>query len=260
MSGSNRGQASRAALQLGKKQRLKPQRTPIHVFMILVTTGTAVGGCNHSRYGITYDERLPGIKRVAVLPAKVEVYSRHTGGALEPRKDLEPGVLERTMATVEEILVERGYEPVVLPAPEVDDRNDTAVAQRLALLAAIEEGIVTHHYQHGKAILLDYNTGDSAAVLAGESADAVLCIHLRGIVPTSGREALMATAVVIGVLTGINIAVATNEAVMTLLLFDADTGEVLWFNLEHSQAHVGGEHRLRRFVQGACRYLLKPRD
>ena len=58
------------------------------LFVIGLVASSLFGCSNPSRYGVTYDERLPTIKRVAVYPASINVVSLHTGGVPEPRPDL----------------------------------------------------------------------------------------------------------------------------------------------------------------------------
>lgn len=218
-------------------------------------------GCNNSRYGVTYDKHLPGIRRVAIYPANINVVSLHTGGVEESRPDLEPDVRVRTIAAIRGILRERGFESVAIQSEELEQEGHSAEAKARALVQAISDAIVTHHYEYGNARTFDYLTGDSAATLAGgEAVDAVLCVYLKGAVPTPGRSILAGTAAVVGfVVALVPIPVKTNEAFIMLVLIDCRTGEVLWFNQELARTDVRGERRLRRFIKRACSYLLKPR-
>lgn len=213
------------------------------------------GGCNNSRYGVNYDRRYPELRRIAVLPTVIEMYSRHAGGALERRRDMEPELTEKTLANIEGFLRKRGYETIALPLPAIGEEQ----AKRLALLAAVRDAILTHHYVFGEARIFDYQTGDAPQVLSDANADALLCVYLKGIVPTTGRKLLKGTAVVVSLITGYGIDVSTNEAVIRLMLVDAQDGQVLWFDVHSAQTHVGGKRRLRDFVKKGCAYLLKPR-
>lgn len=214
-------------------------------------------GCNNSRYGMTYEQRFPELRRIAVLPAAVEMYSLHSGGVLERRPDMEPELAQKTFANIEKILRERGYETVTLPPPQPESGEEQA--ERFALLAAVRDAILAHHYEHGEARVFDYETGDAPKVICDTDAHAVLCVYMKGVVPTAGREFLKGTAVVVGVLTGIRFHVSTNQAAIILMLVDAANGDVLWFDVHQAETYVGGERRLRAFVEKACSYLLKPR-
>jgi hypothetical protein len=217
----------------------------------------SIAGCNTSRYGRGYDQNLPQIRHVAVVPI-VEVTALHTGGVPEPRPDLVPQVRERALDIVEQIVRKqgRGADEAALPAADTPAGEDAA--PRLALVQAVAQSVVTHHYQYGKDVILDYSAGDAGAALADEDADAVLYVYLNGIVPTGGRKALQA-AIVVGVLTGVHAHVQTYVATVVLLLADRESGEVLWFNQYAAETSVVNEKTLRQFMERACNYLLKPR-
>ena len=244
--------------RVGVTQRFRKSIAVFHVVgIVLIAAGV---GCNNSRYGITYKERLPSIKRVAILPAVV-VGSMHTGGVEERRPDIEPDVSKRMLEAVREILLERGCEIVARGTRSSSDvEPDDDLAVRFARLNAIRDAIVTHHYKFGKSVLLDYPTGDAARVIAGNNgADVLLYVALHGVVPTAGRGALAGTAFVVGILTGIHVHVTTNQAYLVLMLIDCETGDVLWFDHKAAETDVRGKHRLRRFIRKGCAYLLKPR-
>jgi hypothetical protein len=67
------------------------------------------------------------------------------------------------------------------------------------------------------------------------------------------------TKIAVGVLTGIHAHVQTYVATVALLLADRESGEVLWFNQYAAETSVVSEKTLRRFLERACNYLLKPR-
>jgi len=96
--------------------------------------------------------------------------------------------------------------------------------------------------------------------MAANSADAVLWVSLTGIVPTEGREALKATAIVVGVLTGIWVFVPTDEAVITLMLVDVEEGDVLWFNRFAARKDVRDKDDIEDLVNGVSKYMLEPRE
>jgi hypothetical protein len=228
------------------------------VLLAVVVTG----GCNNSRYGMTYDERLPQIKRVAVLPAGVEVYSLHTGGMLERRADLEPGVAESVARLVADVVRERRAEPVIVPRPELKaDAEGGAASPKLALLDAIRESIVTHHYLVGKEVVFEYPAGDAPQVLCSQDAEAVLCVYVKSVVATAGRKALRTTAKVVGYVTGVHVSVSTDETVVALVLVDRKTGEVLWFNqAARKKVDAQKEKKFKALVKDCGQFLLKPRE
>ena len=235
--------------------RRKPRRCLILAAAVLCP---AVG-CNNSRYGLNHDRRMPGIQRVGVIAPSVKVYSLHTGGVQEERPDLEPMIQQRAVAAIQEQVSRCKRESVPQDATVAKTQPaDYASAGQLALLAAVSESIVTHHYLHGKERTIDYTTGDAPKVLGGNDVDALLCVDVQGTVPTGGRKFLKGTAVVMGVLTGVHIHVPTKQATVALMLVDRRTGEVLWFNAAMKEIKVSDEHDFRDLCKDACKYLFKP--
>ncbi len=252
-------QMSRRRLAAVGRARRCPKRC-VPVIVSLFVLALLAAGCNNSRYGVTYDDRYPEIRRIAVLPAAIEAYSLHSGGVLERRPDMEPELAQKTLANIEEIVWQRGYETMTLFSPATDPDSGDEKAKRFALLAAVRDAILTHHYEHGKARVFDYETGDAPGVICGAKADAVLCVYVKGVVPTGGRQFLRGTALVVGVLTGIHVYVPTHEAAMTLMLVDAKDGRVLWFNIHRAETDSSSDRSLRPFIREACSYLLKARN
>ena len=231
------------------------QASPIlPVFFLL-----AAIGCNNSRYGVNHDERLPSIQRVGIIAPSVKVFSLHTGGVQEERPDMEPQVRQQALAWVQDEVRRCKRDPVLLePATATTQPAETAKTHRLALLAAISEAIVTHHYLCGKERMIDYSAGDVPKVLGRDDLDALLCIDIQGIIPTAGRKFLHGTAIAMGVLTGVHIHVQTKQATVALMLVERKHGEILWFNAAIKEIKVSDEHDFRDLCKDACKYLLKP--
>jgi hypothetical protein len=219
-----------------------------------------VAGCNTSRYGTAYDHRLSQIRTVAVVPVSVDVFSLHSGGLLEARPDESARVAARAVATVAGIVRERGRSPKPLNTPAADPGRELAFSQDLAFLSAVRDAIVTHHYEHGKNLVFDYEVGNAAADLATDEVDAVLCVYIKAAIPTGGRSMLKATAIAVGLVTGIHIQVKTKEILILAMLVDRASGQVLWFNQYLAEATVTDEGDLGRALNKACAYMLKPRE
>ncbi len=109
----------------------------------------------------------------------------------ERRPDLEPGVRERVLAAVcDEV---RGCNRDLSNAEAAAAASQPAegeAAAYLAMLGAVSESIVTHHYLHGSDRIIDYAGGTPPAVLGGGDADALLYVYVKGMLPTSGRQVL----------------------------------------------------------------------
>lgn len=231
---------------------------------ILLTVAAALvllTGCNNSRYGAHHDQRLPEIKRLAILVPNVKVLSLHTGGVAEERPDLAPELQARTAAAIAEEVRRCKREAVAVEPPVASTQPEAgAPAARLALVNAVGESIVTHHYLVGKQRTIDYTTGDAAGVLAKGEVDALLCIGVQGTVPTGGREFLKGTAMAVGFITGIHVKVPTKQATITVMLLDGKTGEVLWFNTAGKEIKVTDEDDYRKLCKHVCKYLLEPSE
>ncbi|MBI5763672.1 MAG: hypothetical protein HZA51_09135 [Planctomycetes bacterium] len=228
--------------------------------LLLIGLGLLAVGCNNSRYGVRYDQRLPEIKQVAVIPASIEVSSMHSGGVQEARLDLVEPARDRVIESLISELKKRGVEATRIESTTATPGGDEASARAFALAKAVSNSIQIHHYLFGKEEIFDYSTGTLPRLaLMNQNADAVLLVYLTSFVPTEGRKALQATAIVVGVLTGVHVYVATCGASATLVLIDARNGDVLWFNQLQEECDIRKNKTVERLLHKASRYLLKPR-
>lgn len=234
---------------------------PPHRFppLILVGVLAIVTGCNTSRYGARYDECLPQIKAVAVVPLEIQVLSLHTGGAQEPRPDITAEVHARLLEELQKLVTKREYSASVYSRGTDEQAEPEAIPQAVALARAVGEAIATHHYVHGRERVFDHGLGECITELADQPSDAILMVNLAAFVPTAGRTGLAVTAVVIGVVAGVYVHVPTSGAALTLMLVDSRSGDVLWYNQAAGEVDVRSKSGLRRLVKRAAAYLLKPR-
>lgn len=226
-------------------------------FVILVSAFLI--GCNTSRYGLSYDQRLPLIKKVAIVPLNIGVSSLHTGGVSEPRPDLTAEVGPRLLSELQRLITRKGYQTAIVQNPLTKPATPKSPQQSHALAAAVEQSIVTHHYVHGKSLVFDYSLGEVVQELQGRASDVILCVNLTALVPTKGRQGLMVTAAVVSALTGVKIHIKTNEAALTLMLIDRQTGDVLWYNRNIRETNVRKKRALRNLVKRTGAFLLKPK-
>ena len=217
-------------------------------------------GCNNSRYGVSYDRRLPELKRIAVAPALIQVFSLHAGGLKELRPDMEGPTRDQALDSAACELSKRHVDTIIIRQPTSAPSILTTATRPHALVNAVHDAILIHHYQFGSERTFDYSVGDTTqSMLEGQQVDAVLWVYLIGVVPTKGREALKATAIAVGVLTGVHVHVSTNDNVIMLMLVDARTGDVLWFNQAKASKDVRQHHAIEHLVESASKYLLKQR-
>lgn len=216
-------------------------------------------GCNTSRYGVTYDQRLPGIRHVHILPTHVQFQSIHAGGMLEARPDLTKEVRLRLLIEIQRVTQKKNVIVTLADWEEAYTIEVQAIPQSLALLNAIEQSILTHHYHYGKKRVFDHTIAEPVKELPLDSGDAILLVRLVATVPTAGRVGLAVTAAIVGGLTGANVYVQTHYAELALMLVDAETGDVLWYNIVVNQADARNERVLRNLVKKAGHYMLEPR-
>ncbi len=225
---------------------------------LLLMLSSATLGCNYSRYGIRHDQRLPSIKTVEICPIAISVSSLHAGGDQEARPDITSQVIPKILEEMQKLVSEKGFQVAAREHPVATSAPAGTPNQSYALLIAVQEAIFVHHYQYGKTQMFDHSLADAADGLHGRSCDAVLCITVSAAVPTESRKALAVTGIVVGVLTGVTVVVPTHILDVQLTLVHAETGDVLWFNRFINNADVRSEHGLRRSLEQASSYLLKP--
>lgn len=229
-------------------------------FASLVAFCVLCSGCNTSRYGQNYNQWLATVKTVAVIPLDIRADSLHTGGAKEPRPDLAADASRRLVREVGNIIASRGRRVVAAEAPSSQPSSAECALQSKPLAIAIGQAIVTHHYVYGKSPTFDYSLGDTVQELRETPSDAVLYVSLESFVPTAGRQALKATAIVVGGLLGVQRYIDTSQAGVAMILVDSHTGEILWYNYAVQKVDVRSERALRNLVKETSTCLLKPRD
>ena len=178
----------------------------------------------------------------------------HSSGDLEDRPDLRDEVRRRVITGLAEEIRERGRDPVLADQETTPERR----GRDIALASAVQDALVYCHYQRKRGRVIDYDLADTLQAYAPEGTDAVLCVDVLGIVPTTGREILKFTATAVGFLFNAQSHVSTNDAILKLMLVEVGTGEVLWFHTIQSEPDVRSDSRVRRFIDQACRFLLEP--
>lgn len=211
---------------------------------------------NTTRRGVTYEQRRKEIKRVAIIPASLEVRTIHADGSLEPRPDLVGPVMDNALRSLSEELSRRGITPVALKGPILPPAGPGEPPPTLAALHAVQREILDKHYVQGDESILDYSVGDLCAPTAdSHDADAILWFYLSGEVPTTARKAVKATTIVTGVLTARVMYVHADRAVIVLMLVDGKSGDVLWFNRYAGTEDIEEADDLHDLIEDACRDL-----
>lgn len=228
--------------------------------VLLALLPLAAPACGRTdRHGVAYEGRRAQLKRIAIIPASVEVKTMHADESLERRPDLIAQVLDRSLDYLAAELRTRGAEPVPLKGPIPPPAGHGVPEPSLAKLHAVKQDILEKHYVQGDARVFNYSLGDLCVpTAAAHNADAILWFFITGDVPTEGRKAVKAATITGGVLTTTPMYAHADRAVLLLLLADGESGDVLWFNRYPGTEDIAEPDDLHDLIHDACRNLLLP--
>lgn len=179
---------------------------------------------------------LPPNSKVLLTPIDVELFSISAGGVSEPRADWTSAAqanMKRELGRLKD-----RYKGETI---ELDEKAADALAEQLALHAAVARSIHLHHGLGGTWALptkdgkLDWSFGDALKPLQDKSgARYALFLWLRDSYASGERVAAMVLMAVLGV------GLSGGSQVGYASLVDLESGRVLWFN---SLARVTGDLR-----------------
>ncbi len=216
----------------------------------LLAAATLLAGCVTApkpyRVAPGFQERLPTIKTVALLPADVKVYELGAGGTRELMDEWSDKARENVLDSIHKRVGQGG----LLALKEFDPAQDPAVDEEVrdvrALYEAVSSSVITHTYAletvfQTKKDRFDYTLGPLPKVAQAADADALLFVYAVDHISSGGRVALNIFTVLVGAAAGVIIVPAGGATVVTAALVDAKTGDLLWFNARASR----GGHDLR---------------
>jgi hypothetical protein len=216
---------------------------------VLVAILALLAGCATStphRLAPQFQERLPAIKTVAVVPADVKVYELGAGGTRELMDDWSEKARENVLAAVRKHLGQGGS----LALKDFDPKDDAAVEEEVrdvrALYEAVSASVLVHTYGpettfQTKKERFDYSLGPLPKLGEAAAADALLFVYAVDHISSGGRVALNVFTVLLAAAAGVVVVPAGGHTMVTAALVDARTGDLLWFN---ARATRGG-HDLR---------------
>jgi hypothetical protein len=180
--------------------------------------------------------KLPGIKAVLVLPPRISMYEIGAGGTPEKMEDWSTAA----QANVSQAFSARPPALATIRLSELDE-NSLAPAARETydetrlLYEVVASHIVNHTYDTNrpwyfpaKASKFVYSLGPGFDEIAPE-AEALLLIEGFDHRTTSGRKALQAGTMLIGLVLGAVVIPRGAGNLMTVALVEAKTGTILWF-------------------------------
>ena len=244
---------------MGRRRDNQLPRIVLYMLILAILAGCAPA---HFRTHPQLQEKVQGIKTVAIMPPGIKVYRLDVGGGTE-FMDERTETAKQTVATAIEKELGRHAGVVVktFPSPPaILDTTSNLKAAELkaeledtqALFEAVSSSVRLHAYTPAsgnadqrfpeKLKNFDYSLGPEVERLAKlANADALLFISGVGHVPTGGRATLMVLMGILGFLGGPGVppGALTFEAGQwgaphgfSVALVDGKTGALLWYNVD----------------------------
>jgi hypothetical protein len=193
------------------------------------------------------ETRAKGIKTVAILPPRVDVFQIDAGGVREKidewstqaKKNLEDAVRAELQRRIGFLITPHSQESL----PEEVKSN---LEETYSLFDAVNTAILLHTYFDNpnyrfeeKIANFDYSLGKEVKGLAKEGVEILFLVSGTDHIWTGGRQALQAVAVILGLGTGIVVMPALGGGTaVNVALVDARSGDILWYNVTQSGGGV----------------------
>jgi hypothetical protein len=218
----------------------------IHKARSLVAIGcvaAVVGGCAPPAFVShrNINQRAPLLKKIAVLPPRVDVFELGAGGVLEKMDDWSRSGSDNVWnAFVDELSRRQGVQVTRLDVASLSEDLKIELEQTQLLFDAVCASVVPHLYGipaqrfEDKFSNFDYSLGAATAKLNVLDVDAF--VLARGIdqISSSGRQALQVASLLAAAALGGGIIVRGGGTAMNIALVDARTGELLWYTSNRS--------------------------
>jgi hypothetical protein len=177
-------------------------------------------------------EKLNRVKRIVVMPARIDVIQLTAGGARERMDQWSIQAQEQTVIAVQTQLAKN--KTITIQRASVDPRGTLKgeLEETYALFDAVNAMIIRHTYEPSKEIFpdkivsFDYSLGPDIGAFA-DGADALLFLSGVDVVSTGGRKAAQAGMLLLGLLGGTLFIPNTGVTLGSLALVDARDGSIL---------------------------------
>ena len=204
----------------------------ISVSLVLVgcaTTGHR-GYCTHPQL----ETRAKDVRTAALISPDIKVYELTTGGVRELRDDWcskgKENVQEATVKHLQDKLA--NVKPTTV-SKETEEELEDVYALYRAVSASIQLHVYGPYEFPEKKKNFDYSIGSIQRILQHLEADVLVLVYGFDEISTSGRKALQAGAVAIGLLTGVVVMPRSGITEVSVGIVDA-SGSVLWYNVKRS--------------------------
>lgn len=234
-------------------------RSTKRISLLLLVLG-AFSGCVHANYAThpIAAQRAQSVKRIVILPPRVDVFEIGAGGVVEKIDDWSlKGSENVANAFREEFSNLATVQVSTLDKSALSDALAGELEQTEKLFDAVAASVVLHVFGVApfaeKHADFDYSLGKETAALNAADADAFLIVKALDQISSAGRQALQLTTMVAAAALRVMVVPQLGITAMNIALVDARNGDILWWKSSRSD----GGHDLRnpasatRFVQNS---------
>lgn len=220
------------------------------ITVVLIALVFFVSGCATTlRKSPTFETRSTSISTIAVLPADIKVYKLTAGGVRELVDEWCELSQQLVKEALNKYLGERyGFQLKFISEEWLKKTNKELWLSQGALYNAVAISALLHAYPGINAFStkmksFDYTLGADISALA-ELCEADTLLFISGVdhEATAGRTALLFWNILMGAVTGVTV-IPLNPSFMSVGLVDADTGELVWFNISPPESEYSFRQR-----------------
>ena len=207
------------------------------IFCIFLT------GCATTvRKSASFDQSVPQIKTIAVMPPDVEVYKITAGGIREMIDEWTATSKVLIEDNLKEYLAQQyGFSMAFIKEETLKEHDEPLWIRTRGLYEAVAISAIKHAFSgiekfHDKTKNFDYTLGPQIEDLVKfTKADALLFVYAYDHEATFGRKALWWWNLPLSLYTGINL-LPGNPSLMVLGLVDGKTGDLIWFKISNPRS------------------------
>ena len=211
-------------------------RVIFFLFIVLFFSGCATT-LKKSPY---FDQVIPNVKTIAVMPPDIEVYKLTAGGVRELIDEWSDTAKQLTQNALQDYFSQRyGFKVKFILEDWLKNNYKELWKTNQSLYNAVVAAALTHAYYgpnvfRDKLTNFDYTLGSEIQELAKAcDADALLFINGVDHEATAGRIALLVWDIIVGAATGTTI-IPLNPSFMSVGLIDAKSGDVEYLKVNNS--------------------------
>lgn len=232
---------------------------------VLCVAGVALSGCGTlgaSSKHPHFASRQPNIRKIAMLPPKVEIMKISFSGPPQQMYELLEPTSKAIMAELRQTLEKRGYEvqPFNLDQATLE-ANPELAGEIHSVQTAFDQRIKAYPGKWGGKF--NYSVGSEINQLADHTdADAFISVTCSAMKKTGGeiaKDFMKSVLVAAASLGNYTVMYSPSAAMLQMGLIDGNTGEILWYtsNIGGQGLNVSKERSLRKNVRNLASRLPK---